>query len=206
MPSILPLDLYQGRAYIAITPFHMTGVRPRGIPALPGVSAFPEMNFRTYVKVEDKPGIYFWSLDAGNKLAVEAAREFFHLPYFHAEMSANADGPWFHYRSQRKDDRGFPSEFRGVYRPTGEVFNAERGSLEYFLAERYCLYAVEAEKLYRCEIHHGPWPLQVAEAEIEVNTIPDHIGLKLPDQKPLLHFAKLQPTVIYPIHEISAAG
>src|SRR5438094_7315285 len=67
VPSILPLDLYQGRAYIAITPFHMTGVRPRGIPALPGVSAFPEMNFRTYVKVEDKPGIYFWSLDAGNK-------------------------------------------------------------------------------------------------------------------------------------------
>ena len=203
VPGILPIDTFQGRAYVSVTPFHMSGVRPRGIPPLPGVSAFPELNFRTYVTLDDKPGIYFFSLDAGNSLAVEAARTLWHLPYFNADMQVNEDGAYFWYHSRRTDERGAPAELRLAYRPTGDVFTAERGSLEYFLAERYCLYAADDLKFYRCEIHHGPWPLQPAEAQIEINTMGAQTGLDLESLKPLLNFAKVQPTVIYPIHEIT---
>ena len=206
VPRILPLDTFQGRAFVSVTPFHMTGVRPRGIPPLPGVSAFPELNFRTYVTLHDKPGIYFFSLDAGNPLAVEAARKLWHLPYFNADMEVKEDGAYFRYRSHRTDERGMPARLHLAYRPTGDVFTAERGSLEYFLAERYCLYAVDGADLYRCEIHHEPWPLQPAEAEIEINTMGAQVGLDLQDMTPLLHFSKLQPTVIYPIHKISASA
>ena len=205
VPDSLHLDTYQGRAFVSVTPFHMTGVRPRGIPALPGVSAFPELNFRTYVVIDDKPGIYFFSLDAGNSLAVEAARGLWHLPYFNADMEVRQDGAYFWYRSRRVDERGAPAELRLAYRPVGEVFRAERGSLEYFLAERYCLYAVHELKLYRCEIHHEPWPLQNSEAQVEINTMGDQVGLDLSTLEPILHFASVQPTVIYPIHEITAS-
>lgn len=202
VPPELALDSYKGHTYVGMTPFHMKNVRPRGLPAFPRLSAFSEFNFRTYVKVDDKPGVFFFSLDCSNPMAVTAARSLFHLPYFHAEIDIQHDGPWIRYHSRRLDEDGPASEVKLTYRPVGECRHAEMGSLEYFLAERYCLYAVNNGKVYRCEIHHGPWPLQIAEAEIESNTIPDFIGLQLPDQKPLLHYSAVQPTAIYPIHEL----
>ena len=205
VPAVLPLDTHQGRAFLSVTPFHMSGVRPRGIPPLPGVSAFPELNVRTYVTLDDKPGIYFFSLDAGNSLAVEAARKLWHLPYYNADMEVRQDGDYFWYQSRRSDQRSAPADLRLAYRPMGEVFTAQRGSLEYFLAERYCLYAVDDLKVYRCEIHHEPWPLQKAEAQVEINTMGAQIGLDLASLSPLTQFSKVQPTVIYPIHEISTA-
>src|SRR5438270_12903588 len=171
-----------------MTPFRMTKVRPRGLPAFPLVSEVSEFNFRTYVKVGDKPGVYFWSLDASNPLAVAAARSLFHLPYFNATISIGHDGPWIKYDFVRQGEEDPPSEVALTYRPVGEVFEAKMGTLEYFLAERYCLYAVDDGRVYRCEIHHGPWPLQTAEAEIEINTVPEFIGLQLPDEDPLLHY------------------
>src|SRR3954471_5356528 len=104
LPPGLPLDLYEGQAWIGIVPFRMTNVAPRGVPNIPFVSAFPELNVRTYVTVGGKPGVYFFSLDAGSVLAVAAARRFYKLPYFWSEMSARTEGGKVEYRSRRRGE------------------------------------------------------------------------------------------------------
>ena len=198
MPAGLELDRFEGQAWIGIIPFHMTNVAPRGVPALPWLSAFPELNVRTYVRVGDKPGVFFFSLDAGNPLAVGAARSMFHLPYFTASMNVEDRNGSVQYRSRRKDEA--PAEFVGSYRPTGATFQAQPGSLDYFLTERYCLYTVNDKfELLIVEIHHPPWPLQQAEAEFSKNTMADAAGIRLPSIAPVLHFAKRQDMVVWPI-------
>jgi uncharacterized protein YqjF (DUF2071 family) len=153
------------------------------------VSAFPELNVRTYVVHGDKPGVYFFSLDATSALAVRAARMGFHLPYYDAEMSCEpAEDGWIEYRSTRTHSGAPPGVFRGRYRPTGEPYEAEVGGLENWLTERYCLYAVDENRPRRGEIHHARWPLRKAEAEIETCTVTEGWGIHLPEQAPLLHF------------------
>ncbi len=201
VPAGLALDLFDGRGWIGIVPFHMTNVAPRGLPALPWVSAFPELNVRTYVRVADRPGVYFFSLDAGNPLAVGAARALFHLPYYTADMTVDIAGNRVSYESRRRcDDRAV---LRGEYGPTGPVNPPRPGSLDHFLTERYCLYAVDPGKgLHRLEIHHPPWPLQPAEAILTVNGMAAAAGLRLPALEPLLHFSKRQDMVAWPMHRI----
>jgi hypothetical protein len=196
IPAELPLDTYDGHAWVGVIPFWMSGVRGRGIPPLPGLSRFPELNVRTYVTYRGKPGVYFFSLDAANQPAVWAARRFFHLPYFFASMSAREDAGVIHYRSQRKK---LAAEFRGSYHPIAPVRRPEKNSLEYFLTERYCLYTVHGHNVYRCEIHHLPWPLQDAQARLEVNTMAASAGVHLPERVPLLHFAKRLDVLIWPL-------
>src|SRR5215470_11526964 len=119
IPAKLTIDTFDGSAWLGIVPFRMSGVRLRATPALPWLSAFPELNVRTYVTAEGKPGVFFFSLDAANPVAVAAARRFFHLPYFRARMSCRPDGDGIRYASQRTH-RGAPSaELRGRYRPLG---------------------------------------------------------------------------------------
>jgi uncharacterized protein len=191
VPQPLPLDTYDGQAWIGVVPFQMTGVRPRGLPAAPWLSAFPELNLRTYVTLEGKPGVYFYSLDAGNPVAVALARRFYHLPYFRARMDVRRQGETIHYASTRTHPNAPPAAFEGSYRPTGPVFTAEPGSLARWLTERYCLYALGArQRVYRGEIHHDMWPLQPAEAEIVTNTLPPAFGLPEPESPPLLHFSR----------------
>src|SRR5215472_6828521 len=101
VPTQLELDLFQGKAYVAVTPFHMSGIRARFLPPLPGFSRFPELNVRTYVRYGDIPGVYFFSLDAGSLPAVRAARASYGLPYLHAEMSVTAGAPQIEYSSRR---------------------------------------------------------------------------------------------------------
>ncbi len=192
IPPQLALDLFDGRAWIAVVPFHMTNVTLRGVPALPWVSAFPELNVRTYVRVDDKPGVYFFSLDARNPLAVWTARTLIGLPYFSAAMQVEVVETDVRYRSRRASHPH--PELVGTYRPTGPAFEPVPGSLEYFLTERYCLYTVD-RVVRRLDIHHPPWSLQVAEAEFSVNTMAAPIGLPLPREAPLLHFAKRQDMV-----------
>jgi uncharacterized protein YqjF (DUF2071 family) len=168
----------------------MEGVRPRWLPAVPWLSAFPELNVRTYVTFAGKPGVYFFSLDAGNALAAWAARLSYHLPYFHASMSAERDGDGVRYRSHRVHRGAPPAELRLTYRPNGPVFEAAVGSLEDWLTTRLCLYAVDGSGCYRADIFHRPWPLQPAEATIEANTMAEAAGIVLPDLPPLLHFSR----------------
>jgi uncharacterized protein YqjF (DUF2071 family) len=198
LPPQLQIDTCEGQAWLGVVPFRMTGVRLRGTPALPWLSAFPELNVRTYVTCGGKPGVWFFSLDAGNSLAVAIARVWFHLPYFRARMSCvEADG-WIHYQSERTH-RGAPAGLlAGQYRPVGEVFSARHGTLGHFLTERYCLYTADAHgRIIRGEIHHPPWALQVAEAEFTVNTMSEAAGVALPARKPLLHFSRRQDVVVW---------
>lgn len=200
VPSVFPLDLHEGRAWLGVVPFHMTNVAPRGVPALPWLSAFPELNVRTYVTVEGKPGVWFLSLDASNALAVRGARRFFHLPYFSAAMQVEPQDGWIAYTSRRVDAHGAPAQFAGRYRPAGRVQKAVPGTLEHFLTERYCLYTTDRRGVpYRLEIHHPPWPLQQAELEIPVNTMAEAAGIPLPPEAPLLHFARRQDIVAWPL-------
>jgi uncharacterized protein YqjF (DUF2071 family) len=181
----------------------MTNVAPRGVPALPWVSAFPELNVRTYVRVHDRPGIYFFSLDAANPVAVGIARTLVHLPYFTAEMSVQHLGEWIHYRSRRKSADARPAEFESRYRPVGPSDPPVVGTLEYFLTERYCLFTVdEAFRAYSLDIHHPPWPLQQAEVEILDNTMAEAAGISLPSIAPVVHFSRRQDMVAWALKPV----
>lgn len=197
VPACFEIDACDGQAWIALVPFSMSNVSPRHVPPLPGVSAFPELNVRTYVRVDDKPGVFFFSLDAANLVAVGAARMLFNLPYYSADiaMTMEADGR-VDYACRR---RSAPAvEFQGWYRPRGNPSAPAPGSLEYFLTERYCLYALDHQaRPYRIEIHHPPWALEAADAGISVNRITEPVGITLPPAPTLLHFSKRQDMVCW---------
>lgn len=190
IPGAMQLDLWAGEAWIGVVPFRMDGIRLRGAPALPYVSSTLELNVRTYVTVNEKPGVYFFSLDAQSKLAVRVARRFFHLPYFDARMSCREDANGFHYASTRVH-RGAPeAAFEAEYAPIGAAVKSLPGTLEYFLTERYRLYTTDSKNtLYRGDIQHEPWRLQPARASILKNTMSGPLAIAL-DSAPVLHFAK----------------
>lgn len=198
VPADLEIDTFDGSAWVGVVPFRMSGVRVRRVPPLPGASAFPELNVRTYVTKNGKPGVWFFSLDATSALAVAGARRLFHLPYFRAQISmTHAEDGSIRYRSSRTH-RGAPAaDLRVFYKPVGDVFQARSGSLECFLTERYCLYAHHAGQTYRSEIDHAPWPLQNAEAQIKLNTMAAASAIALPNGKPLLHFAHFQDVKVW---------
>ena len=199
VPPELELDSLDGKAWLAVTPFWMSGIRLRGLPPLPGLSSFPELNVRTYVKgpagpasrsaSDAKPGVYFFSLDAGNPFAVAVARAWYRLPYCNAEMKVDLVGDEVKYSSRRSSSPG-PAEVLCRYQPVGPSTQT-KNPLENFLTERYCLYAVAGKgRLLRAEIHHAPWSLQPAEARWQINTVTESHGMVLPPVKPLLHFSK----------------
>lgn len=204
VPATLPLDTYDGRAWIGVVPFRMSGVRLRGVPPIPRTSAFPELNVRTYVTLDGKPGVYFFSLDAGNPVAVQVARTWFHLPYFRADMSADWRDGWLHYRSQRTHRAGSPARLVTRYRPTGDALPTEPGSIADFLTSRYALYIADKNHVIRREIDHIAWPLQPAEAVVETNTMLDQLCLAAPDAAPLLHFSRQLDVRVWPAERVVA--
>ncbi len=210
LPPGLMLDTYAGEAWVAVVPFRMTDVRPRFLPPVPWLSYFPELNVRTYVRScsadGEKPGVYFFSLDAGNPLAVAIARRFYHLPYFRARMTCRAEEDCVRYHSRRAHRSAPDADFRAVYRPTGSVYQVVSGTLEHWLIERYCLYSVDGRgRIYRGEIHHAPWPIQPAEAEFERNWVAQAHRVFLPDVDPLLHFARRLDVLAWKIVECASA-
>jgi hypothetical protein len=189
LPPGLALDTFSGDAWIGIVPFRMSNVAPR-MPVRGCRLAFPELNVRTYVVADGKPGVWFFSLDAASPLAVSVARTVFHLPYFWARMQIRRRDGWVDFASQRLRAGPQRARFGGRYRPTGQVFRSQPGSLDSWLTERYCLYAADrAGRLLRGEINHAPWPLQPAEAELDVDGLAASHGLTL-SGAPLLHFAR----------------
>ncbi len=204
VPPELELDLYDGQAWLGVVPFGMTRVFPRLTFPVPWLSHFLELNVRTYVRVRDQPGVYFFSLDAANPVAVEIARRWYQLPYFNARMKLTHTGDALDYHSYRTHRGAPPAEFQARYQPTGAAYLSQRGTLESWLTERYCLYTVtRAHQVFRGEIHHAPWPLQPAEAEIKANTMAAPHGLTLPALPPLLHFVRRLETLEWPITKIS---
>jgi uncharacterized protein len=196
VPRELELDLYDGSAYVVVAPFWMSGIRGRCAPPLPFLHKFCELNVRTYVRYKDVPGVYFFSLDAGSLPAVLGARASYKLPYFHAAMLIRGSGDAFEYSSSRLQ-MPRPAEFHARYWPISPPRIREKGTVEYFLTERYCLYVVRRGSVLRAVIHHTPWALQDAEAEIDVNSMAQAAGLELPDSKPLLHFSRLMEVLVW---------
>lgn len=191
IPPVLELETFDGSAWIGVVPFAMRNVGSRGLPRLPWLSSFLELNVRTYVSAAGVPGVFFFSLDAANPVAVRVARHWFHLPYFDARMRLRERDGWIEYFSERTHRGVERGVFKGRYRPTGPIYRSRAGELDHWLTERYCLYAIDHRGLaHRADVHHAPWPLQPAEAEIETNTVTEAHGITLPNTPPLLHFAR----------------
>lgn len=203
IPPALEIDTFDGSAWLAVVPFRMSGVRPHFLPAVPPLSNFPELNLRTYVTHNGKPGIWFFSLDAHNKAAVRLARATFDLPYFDAEISFEQRDDTVHYRSVRTHRNAPPARFEARYRPVGNAEEHGAGSIENFLTERYCLYSADGRgRVRRGDVHHRLWPLQRAEVEVETLEMTGQIGLKLPDTQPLLHYSRRLDVLAWPPRKV----
>jgi uncharacterized protein len=211
LPPGLTLDTYEGQAWIAVVPFEMD-FRVRYTP---WTVRFGELNVRTYVIADGKPGVYFSSLDASDPMTVYLARRIYSLPYYRADITleAQASGA-IDYTCQRlgKPDRRKQSPayirknacFQGSYRPISPVYKAAENTLEHWLTERYCLYASDPKgRLYRGNIHHTPWPLQRAEANFETNTMALAGGIHLPDSAPILHYVEHIDVLVWPLEAVN---
>lgn len=191
IPDTLELDTFEGRAWLGVVPFHMTGVVPRYTPELRCTSAFPEINVRTYVKNSTHAGVWFFSLDATSRLAVRIARLWYKLPYYDARITIETQGEMIDYRSERTHRGAGRADFEASYKPIGQIFHAAPETLEHFLVERYSMFSADRKgRITRGDIHHARWQLQAAEAEIRINTMTAPLGIELPQTQPLLHFAR----------------
>ena len=203
IPSRLSIDTFDGSAWIGVVPFTMWGIRASFAPPVPGLSAFHELNVRTYVHLDGVPGVWFFSLDAESRAAVWAARTFFHLPYFNARMSIEQQDQTISYTSHRTHTGAAPAEFDATWIIRDALQPAsEPGSLAFFLTERYCLYAARRESLFRCRIFHPPWPLQEASLSSYRSTMIESLGLSAPEGSPLLHYAEALEVDIWMVAEV----
>jgi uncharacterized protein YqjF (DUF2071 family) len=197
VPESLEIETFDGTAWIGVIPFCMTA-RARGVPRI-FTSRFPEINVRTYVRYKNRPGVWFFSLDAAHHTAVWGARRFFHLPYHFARMSTTSPRSHVLYYSRRKADPEI--RFDARYRPRGEPYTAREGTLDHWLTERYCLFSIDHTGGVHCgEIHHPPWLLQEAESEIRTNTMTKPLGFSLQESAPVMHFARRQDVVAWTLN------
>jgi len=204
LPDAVRLQTHEGAGWLGVAPFRVAALRLRGTLPLPRLSSFLQLNVRTFVTAGGKPGVWFFSVDASSRLAVEAARRTYKLPIFPARISTTQRGEWIELDAARVGNRRRPHVFSATYGAGGEETHAAPGSLEEFLVERYCLYALdERGRLHRAEIHHPPWPLRPAHATIELNTMAPP-ELALPD-RPLLHFVRAQEVVVWPLKRVPDA-
>ena len=188
IPECLEIDLFEGQAWVSVTPFELNDLRALTLPAIPGLSSFTELNVRTYVVHNGQPGLWFFSLDASKLLPAIAARVFFMLPYFKAQMDYSAGGNAFAFSSKRIVPPD--AEFEATWR-TGQRLRApDTDSLAFFLVERYCCYALGGPRLFQIRIYHHPWILVEAEAQVEKSTMFSAAGLPEPGTTPLAHFSE----------------
>ena len=196
LPEQIPLDTFDGSAWIGVTPFVVSGMRARLTLPAPGLARFPEINVRTYATIDGKPGIWFFSLDTPNRPGVATARRVYRLPYFPSRSEVERDDG-IRFRSERTQADAPPASIDIEYEPPGPAFTAAPGTFEHFAAERYCLYTLDDEgRVLRGDIHHPPWPLQPATATIRSNEMGAEVGLDL-DGEPTLHFARRQDVVFW---------
>ncbi len=201
IPKPLVIDTFEGKAWIGLTPFTVWNARPIFMPPLPCVSDFHEINVRTYVHLDGVPGVWFFSLDANSLVAVLAARAFFRLPYYRARISLEQQGRTIIYTAARKGTAS-PAEFNATWTIGADLPRAEPGSLEFFLTERYCLYTSDGDKLYRCRIHHKPWPLQEANLRKYKSSMIEADGLPTPGGEPLLRCGGPVNVEVWPFEEV----
>jgi len=190
LPQSLELDTYDGQAWLGVVPFTMASTRFRCLPPMPTAHRFPECNLRTYVRCGDHAGVWFFSLDAGSRLAVEGARLGFGLPYFAADMQSVRVGDQVKHRSRRRDRRGPPAEFEASWSPVGEWREADPATLEHFLVERYSLFSLRRGRLLRGDVTHPRWQLSEARAEVTACDMTRLLGLHLNGEPALVLAAR----------------
>jgi uncharacterized protein len=189
-PLIAPsvrLDTFEDRAWVSVTPFTMWGMRPIFLPALPMLSQSHELNVRTYVHVDGVPGVWFFSLDASNALAVVGARLALGLPYFQARMHLQEHHGALHFTSTRAHLGAPAARFEGTWSCGEPLPSPPPDTLEFFLVERYCLYTTWLGQLLRVRIFHRPWPLRRVERLAFTSTMLEAQGLPTPTEAPRLH-------------------
>jgi uncharacterized protein YqjF (DUF2071 family) len=202
IPGRLQIDTFEASAWVGIVPFTMWGIRPPFFPALPLLSRCHELNVRTYVHLDGVPGVWFFSLDANSPLVVWGARTAFCLPYFHAQIRLEQNGTGVHFRSLRKH-AGTPAEFEAAWSPGETLPEAKPGSLEFFLIERYCLYAERRGHLYRALVHHPPWQLCRATLLSLASIMVEAQGIPAPSGAPLVHAqAEPQRVEVWPLQRV----
>lgn len=207
IPPRLSIDTFDGSAWIGVVPFTMSGVRASWLPPVPGTTSFHELNVRTYVHMSEGggrpsvPGVWFFSLDAASKLAVRVARKAYHLPYFNARMTLRPTAEMVTYTSERTHAGAPPAQLSAVWsigepiprsEPPAPGAPRSEGSLEWFLTERYCLYAAQRSRpghVLRAMIHHDPWSLRRARLAKWNSSMIEALGLPEPDGEPVLHAA-----------------
>jgi uncharacterized protein YqjF (DUF2071 family) len=204
IPSELLIDTFAGSAWLAITPFTMWGISafPAFIPPVPGFSSMHELNVRTYVHFDGVPGVWFFSLDANSSAAVFAARTFFFLPYFNAEIDLKQYGNRIDYKLRREEDPA--AELRVSWAIGEQLPQSQLGSREFFLTERYCLYTAKHGELYRARIHHEPWLLQKAELIEFSSDLLAADGLPEQSGQPVLHYAEKLAVDIWLLENLKA--
>lgn len=195
LPRGLELETFDGTAWISIVPFRMADVRWRDTPAVPGFSAFPELNVRTYVRHRDRPGVFFFSLDATNLPFVLGARVLHGIPYVWSRIELSRKDGVFTMESRRRE--GPPASFQASFAPEGDAFEASPGSFDHWVAERYCLYAHHRGRLWRTEVHHAPWMLHKARFEVRTNDLARAAGIEVLDAQPVAHFSEGTQVVAY---------
>lgn len=204
LPDWLEADTCEGSAWLGAVPFWLDRIKIRGMPSIPGLRHFPDLNLRTYVRdrYTKTPGIYCFSVDSTNLLAVVAAHLMYHLPYRLAEMHLEPQSEKeFAFYSRRRFSRPeviFNARYRGLG-PTRKTAEMRVGSFEYFFTERTCVYSTNrAGEPIRANLHHVSWPLEEAEAEIERNDLASAVGLELPDRDPVLHYSRRLALYVWP--------
>lgn len=190
IPEQLAIDTFDGTAWIGIVPFTMWDIRalPPYMPAVPGFSSAHELNVRTYVHYDGVPGVWFFSLDCNSAAAVVAARTFYHLPYYDADIDLQQDGKIIDYSLERAGSP--PAHFSASWNVGETIPFSHPESLEFFLTERYCLYSASGGDLYRARIFHQPWPLQKATMNSSRSTMIEALGVKAFEGEPVLNYAE----------------
>lgn len=200
VPPALEIDTFDNQTWISIVPFEMSDIRCRWLPIIRLANRFPQLNVRTYVIHQGKPGVFFFSCDADHLLAVAFARSVYHLPYLKARMNLRQKGNGIEFISKRTHWNTQKAEIHCVYRPVSDEFQTQKDSLDYWLMERYCMYTTHQKKLYRSDIHHLPWSLQHAEAEFSHNTMMESCKISIPKgEKPILHYAENLKVLAWPL-------
>jgi uncharacterized protein len=198
VPPELELDTFDGSAWVSLVPMAVTGMHWRGIPPIPGMDAFRELNLRTYIKQNGRGGVYFLSIECPAAYSDWIARQFFGVPYYEAQIAVFSDGASYRFASERTQKNQPPAAFFASFQPMGDSASPVPGSLESFLVERYCLYYVHGGAVYRGDIHHDEWLLRSAEVQLDVDTVSRAAGFELSAKPDHAAFVLRTDTLIYP--------
>jgi uncharacterized protein YqjF (DUF2071 family) len=203
IPRSLEIDTFDGTAWMSVVVFVMEGIYLRGLSALSVTPKFAEINVRTYVHLDGKPGVYFMSLDVGDLASLMIAKRWYRLPYKAAQISFQKEGRTFLCQSLRKGKSNVPIGFHGNFIPLSGVYLSKKEMFDYWLTERYCFFSANKRgNIYGGEIHHQPWPLQKVEIEICRNSLFTPFQFDLSEEKTIAHFSKGLDTLFWNIKRL----